>query len=403
MRVAPVRDSSLQPYRILILTGDIEGNLGDRAILMATCDALRRAYPDIEVTILAPDADTARRDFGAHAVRPGLRHLGAQLRAAVRSDRVLVGGGGLFQDDDSLLKMPYWAARVALARLAGARLTAHALGVGPLDALPSRLAARLAFACMDAISVRDERAKHVARSVTRKPVTVVPDPALALRPVDSALARAALAEADVPLDGRPLLGVAPRRWFPPRRRVLPHKLRWRIGLVSVREDPGSKLLMDRMAEALQSFLRRHHGHVVLLPTYCAPQEGDDALCEELRVRLPAESASILRLHDPRLYQAVTGQLDAMLGGRMHPMILAASMGTPTVGLAYNPKFFGFMESIGRADAVIDVQTFVQGPKVEALASLIDEAVSGGRQSLTRMAALADHVETHCRQLAADLP
>ena len=75
------------------------------------------------------------------------------------------GGAGLFQDDDSVVKMPYWALRVAAARLLAPRVVAYALGIGPLDARLSRWCAKLAFACMARVTVRDERAREVAQAL----------------------------------------------------------------------------------------------------------------------------------------------------------------------------------------------------------------------------------------------
>jgi Polysaccharide pyruvyl transferase len=140
--------------RVLMLCGDAEHNLGDRAILQAMCQELRAVRPDIKLTVLSRDARRAGQDFGAEVLPPGWRGFARLCRAAMRSDLVLCGGGGLFQDDDSLIKMPYWGLRVALARMLARRVVGYALGVGPLRARSSRLSARLAFACMEPVSVR---------------------------------------------------------------------------------------------------------------------------------------------------------------------------------------------------------------------------------------------------------
>ena len=68
------------------------------------------------------------------------------------------------------------------------------------------------------------------------------------------------------------------------------------------------------------------------------------------------STHLLLLDDPRLAKACCGQMRALLGGRMHPMIFAAASGTPVVGLAYNPKFHGLAELIDLDDGIMDVAT-----------------------------------------------
>ncbi len=65
---------------------------------------------------------------------------------------------------------------------------------------------------------------------------------------------------------------------------------------------------------------------------------------------------------------------------MHPTILAAAMGIPVVGLAYNPKFRGFFELLGRERFVMDVEEFVGNRAVSELVGLTTTALSEGRDS-----------------------
>jgi polysaccharide pyruvyl transferase WcaK-like protein len=257
--VGPVR-------RVLILCGDSDRNLGDHAIVQSMCQELRAASPGLKLSVLSRDPVRAARDFGAEALRPGWRGALAVWKAAARADLVLCGGGGLFQDDDSLAKMPYWAVRVALARMLAGRVVGYALGGGPLRAASSRLFARLAFACMEKISVRDARAQEIAQALTSKPVLLLPDPALVLRPVDADAARGWLTAQGVPLDGRPLIGVATRRWFPPRTRLIPHHLTSRLPLADPHESPQGQAMTALLAQVLDRIVAR----TGLMWCFCRP-------------------------------------------------------------------------------------------------------------------------------------
>ena len=59
------------------------------------------------------------------------------LKAAASADLVLVGGG-LFQDDDSLIKMPYWGLKVAIVRLFARRMVTYSIRAGPLRSRRTR-------------------------------------------------------------------------------------------------------------------------------------------------------------------------------------------------------------------------------------------------------------------------
>jgi polysaccharide pyruvyl transferase CsaB len=373
--------------RVLILCGDSDRNLGDHAIVQAMCQELRAGSPQLALTVLSRDPLRAERDFGATALPPGWRGGLAVWQAAARADLVLCGGGGLFQDDDSLAKMPYWAMRVLLARILSGRVVGYALGVGPLRAASSRLFARLAFACMEKVSVRDRRARAVAQPLTSKPVALLPDPALVLRPVGAEIARTWLSAQGVPMDGRPLIGVATRRWFPPRTRLIPHRVTSRL-LADPHEGAQGRAMTELLAQVLDRIAARLGAHVVFLPTYNARSEADNRVSEQVRERMTEPGAQILLIDDAPLYKAVCGQLSVMLGGRMHPTILAASAGTPVVGLAYNQKFDGFFELIGAADRVLDVASFVAQQRTGDLEAMVEAALHDGPAQRDRIAELA---------------
>jgi polysaccharide pyruvyl transferase CsaB len=400
LAIAAAAEAPGRPVRrVLILCGDSDRNLGDHAIVQAMCQELRAASPRLELSVLSRDPRRAERDFGAKALPPGWRGVSAVWKAAARADLVLCGGGGLFQDDDSLAKMPYWAVRVALARILAGRVVGYALGVGPLRAASSRLFARLAFACMEQVSARDRRAQDVAQVLTAKPVFLLPDPALVLRSVDRESARALLAAKAVPLDGRPLIGVAIRRWFPPRTRLIPHRLTSYL-LADPHDSPQGHAMIALLAQVLDGIVARLGAHVLFLPTYNARSEGDHRVCGQVRDRMTQPGAQVLLIDEAPLYKAVCGQLSVVLGGRMHPTILAASAGTPVVGLAYNQKFDGFLELIGAADRVLDVASFVAEQRTADLEAMVEAALRDGSAQRDRIALLKNQIQQFTHGLVA---
>ena len=102
--------------RILLLGGDVDYNVGDRAILNALVRCLHAHDPSAEIAFVGSPAIHANLPGVSEVIPRGGRGLRALLRAASGADRVLIAGGGLFQDDDSRIKMPYWAARIAFLK-----------------------------------------------------------------------------------------------------------------------------------------------------------------------------------------------------------------------------------------------------------------------------------------------
>jgi polysaccharide pyruvyl transferase WcaK-like protein len=379
---------------VLILAGDTDGNIGDRAIVLSTCLELRRHDPDVRITIVSGRPDADRVFFGADVVPRGARGLAELAAAARRSDLVLCGGGGLFHDDASLVKMPYWALRLAFVRALAPRIIGYSLGVGPLNWSVSRLAARIAFACMDEVSVRDEFALAVAQPLTSKRVQLVPDPALMLPSAEEAVADRILAAAGVPEGASPLVGVAVRRWFHHQPTLIPHKYAVKYRLRRIPGGESCEQMTSLLARVLDRVSEEHGARVLFLPTYGVSHEADDRICEEVGRKMRTSPPSVARIDDPRAYKALAGRLSVLLGSRMHATILAATMGTPVVGLSYNRKFEGFFRLIGREDQVITIEDFVAGERTQTLANLLADAIREERPAVSsRLETLAETTQS----------
>ena len=300
---------------------------------------------------------------------------------------MICGGGGLFQDDDSLLKMPYWAIRLACLRLVTKRIAGLSVGAGPLDHASSRLFARLAVKTLNPCSVRDPLALGVLQPLTRKAVEVVPDPAFMLQGAAENAATQALLDAGVPT-GKDLVGVSLRRWFHARSSLVPRKYAAKLGFGRARGQAMMSAFTKSTAAVLNNLVTHSNAHIVFMPTYNVRHENDAAVCEEIAARLPAGSHSSLCIDDPKLYKAVTGHFSVMLCGRMHPAILAAGQGTPVVGLAYNQKFFGMFSLIGQQARCISMTEFVANDESVRLTAMLREAIRHPAQFKPNTATLA---------------
>ena len=135
--------------------------------------------------------------------------------------------------------MPYWGIRTALLKAANpnSRIIGYSLGVGPLNKPISRLFARIAFSCMETVSVRDELGKKIASSLTKKPIHLVPDPALMLPSASEESAIKLLKEHNIPIRNTTVVGVALRRWFHQKGSIIPHRYAVKYRL---RKIPGSR-------------------------------------------------------------------------------------------------------------------------------------------------------------------
>jgi polysaccharide pyruvyl transferase WcaK-like protein len=353
---------------VLILAGDCDGNLGDKAIVRSTCDELHRLNPGVSIFIksnLSPAHCAAY--FRATPIPKGPRSIMQTLQTASRADLVLVGGGGLFQDDDSLVKMPYWGIKVAIVRLFAHRMVTYSMGAGPLHSRLGRIFARLAMLCMQRVSVRDHTGQATLAPLTSKPVIVVPDPALLLHKPAGATLTPALQTAVEQARG-PLIAIALREWFHQTSTFIPHKYAVRYKLRKVPGQAQRAVFYPLMAQALDDIVRQSGATLLFLPSYNVGHEGDHECCERVMAAMQTRSSHLILLDDPVDYLVLGSHLSLIISARLHPVILCTSVGVPAIGLSYNPKFAGYFEKLGQQDRLFSLSDFQTGASRDQLVS-----------------------------------
>ena len=378
-------------YTILILAGDTDGNIGDRGLVYAMCSELRKCVPGIRIILTSGNPERDREFFQAELIRKGIRGISALIKSAWKSDLVLCGGGGLFQDDDSLIKMPYWAIRLLFVRLFCKRIIGYSLGVGPLNRKISRISARLAFACMEKISVRDSIAEKISEKFTSKKVHLTPDPALLLPTESQDVAEKFLRQHNIPLDGTCLIGAALRKLPHEKPKLIPHKYACKLHLSKAFDEEKNEKLTTLLAKVMDFIAFEHNVHIIFMPSYIVPHEGDRIICERVMEKMSSQSKTLILITDPTLYKAVTGKLNLVIGGRMHPAIFAAGENTPIVGLEYNQKFSGLFELLGLRENVIGIHDFVSDELENELVALVSKVLSNRESLSNKIQELADEI------------
>ncbi len=163
-------------------------NVGDELIFRSLAGKLEARAVTTQTMSTRPEA--TRRLHGVDAVAwsdvPG-------VAGAIRSaDALILGPGGILQDETSIWNLPAHLHRVFLAKAARTPVLGMGLGVGPLDSSAGRRLVRAALRSVP-ITVRDDDSGVLARSCGLKNVTVTADLAFGLplstaQPVDRIVA-----------------------------------------------------------------------------------------------------------------------------------------------------------------------------------------------------------------------
>lgn len=333
-------------------------NAGDEAILGGMIRSIHDLDPSVRFTVISGKAAYTRAVHKVEAVSRGdFRKIWA---AAGRADLVISGGGSLLQDVTSAKSIPYYLGIITMGKLHRKPVMFYAQGVGPVTGVVGRSLIPLVANRVDRITVRDEEsAQTMGRlRVSRPPITVTADPALALGPSDPDWGATFLREAGVNLS-RPLIGVSVRPWQTARP--------W---------EPA-------LASSLDQLAKETGAQIVFLPMQ---QVKDGAAAAGVIGRMTTPAIAVQGDHTYVHTMAMMACCDLVIGMRYHALVFAAMNNVPLVGLSYDPKNDSFLRLIGEQAAATteDLQA--------------DAVLTAARRALTDSAAIKERLRRKMAEL-----
>ena len=129
-------------------------NLGDELLLKASLDMLVRAgIKPSEILILTNSNSPSAVSEPKAISRWSLSNL---IKAFMNCERLIFGGGGIFQDSTSVKSCIWYWAVIKLAKILGVKVYALGQSIGPLNTLTGKLFAKNALKDLKILHVRDE-------------------------------------------------------------------------------------------------------------------------------------------------------------------------------------------------------------------------------------------------------
>jgi polysaccharide pyruvyl transferase CsaB len=280
------------------------GNLGDEALLEVIVDRVRARFAGVAIEVLSAAPQRTARSFGIDA---SSRWDWRAVRDAIgRADVVVSGGGGLLQNATSFRSLLYYAGIIREAVQAKRKAMIFAQSIGPLDVWGRFLVRRLCRGVARA-TVRDGRSRELLQNLIPKtPVVQTADPVFLYD----------LPQADVDLSAE---GLGPESGA--------------YVIVSVRKVPSLKDVAPVVARSADRLARRHGVRVAFLPLGGAP----DAEASTEIIRMCTSAPVLLPECALPKAAAVLRGAHAVIGMRLHALVLAARFSVPFLALAYDPK------------------------------------------------------------------
>ena len=316
-------------YNILISGYYGFDNIGDESILRTLITSLREKIPDCSLTVLSHNPASTREKYGVEAVER--MSPGAILRAVRQCDMLISGGGSLLQDVTSSKSIHYYLFIIRLAKLLGKKVFIYSQGIGPIDHAFNRRATARALKKADGIVVRDERSAKLLEQIglPQERIVITADPVIRMKRPDRTVGREILARAGIKKDGRLTVGWA------------------------IREKNRDSTFVREITECIRWLRENYDAESVLIPFH---YEEDREVCSVIAERTNGAAKCLSEKYLSEDMLSIIGNMDVLVGVRLHSMIYAAIMGVPVIGVSYDPKCTAFLNSVG-LDSLSTRETF----------------------------------------------
>lgn len=293
-------------------------NAGDEALLAAITSSIKRLQANAEFVVFSGNPGKTFTLHGFRAVY--YKNPLLVIRELRSSDLLISGGGSIFQDVTSALSLPYYISVVALAKLFKKPVVFYAQGVGPINRSFSKILMRLIGNRVDLITLRDAASSQflIEMGVTHPPLLVTADPVFSLQPDDSDRIRIERLLKAYEITGRPLVGVAVRKW---------------------KALEGYQPILAQLLDELVT-----RGFTIVFVAMSYP----DDIAESKRVaKLMLQESIIIDEHlMSQEHLALIDHMQLMIAMRLHALIFAANRGILFAGISYDPKVESFLKSFG---------------------------------------------------------
>jgi len=294
-----------------------ENNVGDEAIAEALTNELkRRGY---EVSMLSGDRVTSSQIYGVEAYN---RQRLQDMRTAIRNcDFVILGGGSLIQDITSTYSLWYYVGFINLCRMMGKHIYIAYQGIGPINKKQNEILTQFTLNRSKKLWIRDEISINTLREigVVKPSINLSSDAVFMLKPPSRDQVSVLLAKAGIRNDdGRPIIGIAPRRW-------------------------GSEDKAGVFAKVADECINRFNAKVVF---YAFHKDVDVKYINEICSRMTNRAYIVADSYLPSEIMGMMGAMTLNIGVRLHSLIFSAKMGVPLLGISYDPKIDGFLDMLG---------------------------------------------------------
>lgn len=283
------------------------GNLGDEAILEMFLKQIKSSSNIDKITVLSGNPTETHKKYDVDAI--DRYSIYTVIKKLKKSDALVFGGGSLLQDVTSKRSIYYYLFLIKIAKLLGKKVIMLSQGIGPIVNKTNFNNTAKVLRKVDFITVRDIKSQEILykMGLDDKKVAFSADPVINLNSNDLT---------NDSNDEKIKICFSLRNW----------------------KDTN---LVDQICR-LVSKLQKDNIECYFVPFY---YNMDIELINELEQKLDNSAHFIKQRLTTKEAVDIIKKMDLLIGIRLHALIFAAAVGTPFIGISYDPKIDEFMKSL----------------------------------------------------------
>jgi polysaccharide pyruvyl transferase WcaK-like protein len=333
-------------------------NLGDEAIFKSIINSLD--IKKAQITALSVNEEKTR----LLGIKTVLAKKFSNIKKAIQEcDIMLIGGGGIIQDQTSILNFLYYAFQIWCASRFNKPIILCFVGVGPIKFKLSQRIMRRLIPKLTLAVVRDESSKKqlLKFGCSASKIYQAYDPVLNF-PLNNISLKTPNKK------DQPYVVVALRRWFftNPFLPVFVTRNLNRLKILRRKYDQ----YMEKLASDLNYFLNLHPDIKLVIVSF---YDGEDNIVNQDLLRLIKNKKQVILTPNQMTeidYLRIAEGAEFVVGMRLHSLILAAKAGKPFIALRYSTKVDEFTKQMGLKDMSIQVESYNSQKLRQALESLL---------------------------------
>ncbi len=282
-------------------------NIGDEAILKSIIMALKEEDEDIEITVLSSNPTETQKNYDVKSInRWSLKKVYKELK---KSDGLISGGGSLLQDVTSSRSLLYYTFIMGLANSLNKPVVIYAQGIGPINKKMNKKIVKHFLNKVQYISLRDKESLDLIKNIgVNKDVDIVPDPVMGL-------------------DFESTKDYNEENYI----------------IVSVREWKAKDYYLKSIAKSCNDIAKKGI-NIKLLPMH---GNEDELISKELASMIDYEVDILSHEMNIESKLRYIRKAKLMIAMRLHALIFAGNVGTPMIGISYDPKIDSYLKVVNQ--------------------------------------------------------